>query len=444
MQQIQFYREGIRNYMLLPCEAFVDRDAYGTALLELLSIPGFMQYEIRVLDEKLVLYYKLKYRTSLKQVLGDVKLTLDMMNGMLASIVEVLNQTEDYLLNPEFIMWRSDTTFVEVNSGKLLFAYYPAECDWQKSLKDFLIELIQYVDKKDERVYMHVMEFYNLITNPDCDLDQLKQFVKKRKYGSAIEIADDFVDAEDVQAMINDCNGKKAGDVKNDIKTGEKMAVFTKEKKEGKLYLLTIGILTLANLIVVFLLLLEIWTYQYIWVLAVTFILLLMAFLMRKPFGEEKEIDEIMEEYLIDTSLEVEHLVDKNKISYDDEIEASDETTILFAANQEVVIEDKPQELYLKSMNPKCHRDLIMDKTSMVIGSLNKGCDYLLSEKGISRMHTKLIKKEDGLYALDMNSTNQTYLNEQPLISGKEYLLNEGDVLSLAGVVTFVVVEREC
>jgi len=450
LQQIQFYREGIHNYMLLSSDMVVDRNTYSSTLLELVDVPGFMKYDIRVLDDQSVFYYKLRYRTSLKQVLGDIQLTIEKMERVLGSIVEVLYQTENYLLNPEYVMWRSDTTFVEVNSGRLLFSYYPVKNGEQNSIKDFLIELIQFVDKRDEHVYLYVMEFYNLITNPDCDIYQLIQFVQQGKRDRGISsdreevVYDTFgsdkkplVDGEEQQVVIVDDKFKEENQKKikkEELANGEKI-----EKSSW----LTIGILTVINLIVVFLLLLEIWTYQYIWVLAITFIFLLAAIILRRPLGEEKEMDQIMEEYLTSTASQ-ESLSENKEKTLDYNVEKRyEETTILTLDQQEIVVEDKPQELYLKSMNPKKYSDLIMKKSSMVIGSMKNGCDYILSEKGISRMHTKLIKKEDGLYAFDMNSTNQTYLNEEPLISGKEYLLKEGDILCLAGIVCFVVMERE-
>ncbi len=436
--------------MLLPSDTVVDRNTYATTLLEIVDVPGFMKYDIRVLDDQSVFYYKLRYRTSLKQVLGDIQLTIEKMERVLGSIVEVLYQTENYLLNPEYVMWRSDTTFVEVNSGRLLFSYYPVKNGEQNSIKDFLIELIQFVDKRDEQVYLYVMKFYNLITNPDCDIYQLIQFVQRGEHERGIspdqeEVVYDtlesvqkpFVDGEEQQVVIVD--DKSKGENQTKIKKEE----LTNGEKKEKFSWATIGILTVINLAVVFLLLLEIWTYQYIWVLAITFIFLLAAIMLRRPLGEEKEMDQIMEDYLTSTASQEPLSMSKEKTLDCNAEERYEETTILTVDQQEIVVEDKPQELYLKSMNPKKYSDLIMEKSSMVIGSMKSGCDYVLSEKGISRMHTKLIKKEDGLYAFDMNSTNQTYLNEELLISGKEYMLKEGDVLCLAGIVCFVVMEKE-
>lgn len=417
MQQIQFYREGIHSYMLLPCNAPIKRDSYETTLLELVDLSGLMQYEIRVVDEVSVLYYKLKYRTSLKQVLGDMKFTLEKMHCIIRSIVEVLYQTESYLLNPDYILWRSDTTFVEVNTGKLIFSYYPMYCENHSSIKDFLHELVQFVDKRDEKVYMYLMDFYNLITNPDCELDQLKGFTQRDKI-----VQEGFLEVEQIS-----------------IDTPEVVVSHVKEKDS----FLPVTILTLVNLIVVGLLLFEVWTYQYIWVLVITLVLLMIAFLVRGTGGEEVEMDKIMEEYIVNEKETNQRLYNHVAEDFDSEMDESMETTILSVIPQEVIVEDNPKPLCLKSMNPKRYPDLILEKSSVVIGSMERSCDYPLSEKGISRMHAKIIKKEDGLYVLDMNSTNQTYLNEQPLIGGKEYLLNEGDVLSLAGVITFVVTQKQ-
>ncbi len=406
--------------MLLSCDGVVDRNAYATSLLELVDIPIFMRYDIRVIDDRSVIHYKLKYRTSLKQVLGDVRFTMEKMSNVILSIVEVLCETENYLLNPECVMWRSDTTFIEINSGRLLFSYYPIKDDEHSSLKDFLVELIQYIDKKDEQVYLYIMEFYNLVTNPDCEVFQLAQFTQRRSYENLLQLEDAMVES----VLWNDSSERSV------------------EDKKERYSWVTTGVLTVVNLVVVFLLLFEVWTYQYIWVLAVTFILLLSSILLKRPLNEEKEMDQIMEEYLTDTVSE------KYKSRNDDmnfevqEKERYEETSILTFDQQEIVLEDRPQVLYLKSMNPKKYTDIIMDKSSMVIGCMKSGCDYLVPERGISRMHTKLIKKEDGLYVFDMNSTNQTFLNEQPLTSGTEYRLKEGDVLCLAGVVNFVVVEK--
>ena len=42
------------------------------------------------------------------------------------------------------------------------------------------------------------------------------------------------------------------------------------------------------------------------------------------------------------------------------------------------------------------------------------------------------MKKPDGLYLLDLNSTNGTYLNGEIIESGRDYKLEEGDMVTFA------------
>lgn len=426
MQQIRFEREKMNSYMVMRCAEKLDRNTYGEVILEHAKIPGLMNYEIREMDGEQTLYYRLNYRTSLKQVLGDLKLTSELVEGMISSIVNVVKQTEEYLLDANAILWKSEYIFIEIHSGCLSFAYYPKLQDENNSIKNFLVELIQYVDKNNQQAYLYLMGFYNLVTNPDCTMKQMEQYRMRRMKetemsGSEIGVEEPFVTSLEQEKFISH------------VPKG------TNKKTSPKSWFV-IAILAVVNLVVTCLLLFDIWTYQYIWVLIVTLFLLFVAFLSVHPEKEEENPDKIMEEYLKEYR---EENPQDDRLQNDIEKEGVNmETTVLCLENQQIVVEDIPKELCLKSLSPKEYGDLIIDKNSIVLGSMKGGCSYVVKKSGISRMHAKLVKKEDGLFLLDLNSTNGTYLNDEQIMSGREYLLEEGDVISLANIVTFVVTVR--
>lgn len=445
MQQIQFCREGLHSYMTMLCDQIPCYTSYDVAVLEWMEIPHLMSYEIRVVDEVSYIYYKLRYRTSLKQVLGDIRLGLETVRHIVESIVEVLYQSENYLLNVDYILWRTDTTFIDINSGKLLFCYYPVQGEEYATLKMFLTEIMQYIDKKDEDTYMLMMQFYNVVTNPDCSVDALTKWIQ---YENDRDFEEPVWDVKEVNIESD-----------TEIKTEDMYKEARKKKvdamKDGKKRNSFVGvvILTVVNLVIMLLLLLDIWTYQYVWVLIVTLILLVVSILNANPFGESEEVDKIMEAYMqeegqcpsdpqeLQDALSFPVLDNSMGQAYTEKDLL--ETTVLTVTQEDIVVEDIPRELHLKSLAPKSYPDIFIKKSSLVIGSMKKNCDCVVQEKGISRMHAKILKKEDGLYVLDMNSTNQTFLNEQALVGGKEYLLSEGDVLSIAGIVNYVLVEEE-
>jgi hypothetical protein len=56
---------------------------------------------------------------------------------------------------------------------------------------------------------------------------------------------------------------------------------------------------------------------------------------------------------------------------------------------------------------------------------------HLAIEHGVSRLHAALLPASDGLYIVDMESTNGTWINGNYLVPGERYALNIGDRLEL-------------
>ncbi len=425
MQQIRFEREGMNNYMVISCTEQLDRTSYGEIVLENVQIPGFMNYEIREIDGKQSLYYKLQYRTSLKHVSGNLHITMELMKVMIDSIVRVIQQTEEYLLDLHAILWRDEAVFIDACSGELLFAYCPHMCEESNCLQNFLVEMFQYVEKNNRQAYLYLMEFYNLITNPECTLEQMEKYRIQNEKKIAYDWGNDneqVLDADKEEEIIREDN---EGRVRK--KQIEKAAVVT-------------AIISVVNVIVALLLLLDIWTYQYIWVLILTLFLLFITVLTYHSGNQDEDPDIIMEEYLREYKNGHSEVIHPKDVEAD---EVENTQTTLLCTEATIVIEEGSKELFLKSVNPKENKDIIISKNNIVLGSLERSCDFIIKQKGISRMHAKIIKKEDGIFIMDLNATNGTYLNEEQLDGGKEYQLEEGDVISLAKVVTFVVAERE-
>ena len=68
-----------------------------------------------------------------------------------------------------------------------------------------------------------------------------------------------------------------------------------------------------------------------------------------------------------------------------------------------------------------------------VIGKEKRRVNYCISDNNsISRAHAKIIVRGGSCYAVDMNSTNFTFVNGTKLASGQEQLLNDGDKIKLS------------
>jgi len=67
---------------------------------------------------------------------------------------------------------------------------------------------------------------------------------------------------------------------------------------------------------------------------------------------------------------------------------------------------------------------------------------YNATEKGVSRRHASIIRRDGALHLVDLESPNGTYLNGQKLIPHQSRVLRDGDDIRLGHLVLRVTFER--
>ena len=71
-------------------------------------------------------------------------------------------------------------------------------------------------------------------------------------------------------------------------------------------------------------------------------------------------------------------------------------------------------------------------KTPVVIGSLEGAVDICVPEPGISRLHARLEMAGGEITIEDLNSSNGTYVNDEPVFGKGKVPLKDGDMVRLA------------
>ena len=478
--QTQFVREGMNHYFVIDKVKYRGGD-YEENLFRNQNIPFFMPCEIRQINGQASVYYRLTFRTSLEQALGNISFTPEKLNNIMRSIVGALEVCEDYLLLPDNIMWDTDKVFIDINTGMLKFVYYRTKQDEHHSLREFVMEILQQLDGRNEKGAVRLLQFYNILTEPECSIDKLKKFVDNRPD----EKPDDLYEKEYYEEY-NDKSGDGYHDInswdmenanieqsnemeRNGDKHIRKDTIVIKVIKGMMAAVSIIDIALLAGLIF------NILTYEKTGFLFIGMAVLIILVIAYMHFEPEETPDEIMEQYKKDNDIkrygekisedkqpENTDTMDSygfgqgsdrsdlymHRTEYRDEANAPDingETVLLVDTDKEklqLVKEDSPGRLCLEPMEKGKYESVHIGKNSVVIGSMTGSCNYLLSARGVSRLHAKVVYKDDGMYILDMNSTNGTYLNGELIQAGKEYKLEEGDMISIAAVQFYAVKEE--
>ncbi|MBR6364751.1 MAG: FHA domain-containing protein [Lachnospiraceae bacterium] len=108
----------------------------------------------------------------------------------------------------------------------------------------------------------------------------------------------------------------------------------------------------------------------------------------------------------------------------------------------EIPAEYKTQRLYsaepgknkgcLRSRVPERTPDIRPDHFPYIIGKLEGATDHCPKSALISRLHARLEQRTDGVYIIDLNSTNGTFVNGNRLLPSQEAKLAAGDEVALA------------
>lgn len=420
MQSVKYHKEGLYQYMVLETEKEME-STYSNYLFQHQDVPNFLRYELRTVDDRQRIYYRLQYKNSLQSVKEFLSFRETMVRGIVESIICVLEIAKDYLLDMNHIIWSMECIFIEIETGRLLFCYYPGPLP-KNSLQEFLTEFIQVVGKKNEKNVVMMLQFYNCITEPSCSLESILAFRKDYMYK---DIDGDIVLEEECQQedFLVEEKASNAMD-KNSVKK-ENM------KMKGILFFIIVCDLTIFVLCF-----LNVLPFSFIYggfLLLGLFVAGL--FVYELSDSKEDNPDKIMEAYF-NAQHQESILTQEASVVYG-------ETSVLSQLNDscmEVVVEDEPKELYLLPLKKDEYPSIYIKKDSAVIGCMKESCDYVLQERGISRLHAKIMKTSMGLILLDLNSTNGTFLNGEQMIPGQDYSLEKGDMIAFSQV-EFVVTD---
>ena len=444
--QMQLVKEGIHSYVVFPWEGEWSK-CYDSQLLQYHPVPHFLRYETRSMNDQIRIYYLLQSHSSLQSVMGHLPFTYERVYRMVESIIDALCILEDYLLEPEGIVWDSRAIFIDVETGGLQFCYYPDLRQPKGTLCEFITEWLQYIDKKQDDIVLLVMGFYDVVTEQEVTKEELVAFwdkIKKHK-------------KEDSYPSGKENAPKGSDKIRRKEEKENKLKIWNKQKNcKPRLLFVIAGIVALADLVLVIGWIAGVLSYVYMRYLLVGVVLLVGLVIGLIPDKEKETVDDIMQEYLqrnnerfkmqSDSLQEKPALTGQGRQEMSMDKEAAfriGETTLLSQvegkADKDLVAEHTNKSLHLESLEKDRYPAITLQNGTVVIGSMAEGCTYVLKERGISRLHAKIMEKADGTYLLDLNSTNGTCLNGEPIEAGKDYKIEEGDLVAFAKCEYYVV-----
>lgn len=80
----------------------------------------------------------------------------------------------------------------------------------------------------------------------------------------------------------------------------------------------------------------------------------------------------------------------------------------------------------------KKRRTLPIRKEVYKIGRERSFVDYCLDRPTVSRVHAQVTYHDDNFYITDLDSTNHTYINGNMILTKKEFIIKNGNIIRFA------------
>ena len=471
----EYKRDVSHNYLILREEEKVNTASYQVRMLTGNVIPSILKCRLQGLDGNLLFYYDITSRQSLASFYEQRKFhrkDLHMLFGGFIRVMEVLMNTDQLLLCPEYI-------FLDIEKREVKFCCLP---DYHHPIQEQFRELTEYLlprlDHEDPQAVSMGYGVYRKAMETGFQLEHIKEAIYQnrevtgkndnkdsaQKQGQKppennLDGADNFgekiQEKADVSHLLETDVENKTSKRKKDKKKEE--SDFQKSSNEWTGALLCV--FTAAVLIILLIL-------RYLGYLpgipaeaifgGAIILLALAAFLswtaekkkQKKQMSAEwrkkvkRELDDTYEsssekrrkERNSEDLYEADSVQEKMPEWGDGKYKMPEQTGETENYGETVVLSAGQTEgpASLVSREPGELATIYLDRDLMVIGKMENAADAVISLPTVSRIHAKIRKVDEEYYLSDLNSRNGTSVNGRLLKTGEEYQLQDEDQVEFA------------
>lgn len=422
MLQPEYKRDMQKNYMIFREESGLD---YCMKMLASNHIPGFLNLEIRSIDDKNEYYYDITGKQTLENLFQKVPFGEKQIRAILLEIIVTIMQSEEYLLLEDNFVLSPEYIFMDSEGTRICLLYYSG---YEERVGEQLLRFMEYmmdrVDYKEKGAVYLIYGIYKLCREEGCTYGKILEYLNSVE---CLECDLKSYEAEEQEQLRQE---ELFAEVEEAVESEE-------EKKKYPIWvwgcsllsiLLSLGIIILAvqkGIVIDFI------TKEILWgkmaiVLGLTG--LAESYCLIRLLEEKNKIAYIDRKVEYIKPVE-ERRMDKSPVCHyrkADEEEVEQATVMLAERKERYVLLPEKKEIYIP---------IYIEEFPFFIGSLKTKVDYAINSRNVSRFHAKLEREGEWFYLADLNSTNGTFINGMRMKPNERRSIALGDSISFADVV---------
>ena len=469
----EYRREMNRNYLIIkPEENKTER--YTEKMLLENVISGLLAFHVKRVDGQAQFYYDITSKQPLDRVLGYRNLNGEEIYRLVSDLLYTLKQLERYLLDESRLCLEPGYIYVEPESFQCFLCLIPGyRTDFMEAFRNLTTYLLNHISHRDTKAVVLAFGIFQESRKENFGLDAIEQVIRAGEYqeeGEEEQEEDRKSESRDLEWTRDIIREETAVPKKTEVlNTGHsKKYIYS-----GVLVVLLVGLAAAVWIQKGDLL----YTVQNFWPMLLAAVLLLcgLAFAVsaaaERRGGDDGEGTEEKKKNGKEESWEVRYWEDEDRgLETDTErqgyaaVRRADD--ILGRQRKPETREEFPYQNALMAEYGKCEeereqedefqtvllsegeadkdiRRLIPKKGGeeikiryfpFIIGKNGNLADYCLESPGVSRLHLRIDRTENGFSLTDLNSTNGTKVGERKLEANETCELRVGETIEIAGL----------
>ena len=171
MLDVEIKHDIDKNYLVVQGEQEPD---YMVQMLAGNHVGGFLDLEVRVLNNRQQYYYDITGKENLLQKSGRSKWTQQELVRTISGILDAIGKAREYLLSPEHFVLEPEYIYRDIEKGDIFLCYVWSE---NRNMNQQLTELFAYfmnvVDYQDQLAVDFIYKIYDVSREEQCTLTRL-------------------------------------------------------------------------------------------------------------------------------------------------------------------------------------------------------------------------------------------------------------------------------
>lgn len=411
------------NYLLLQNDENYSNSADSYQMRTFLEnqITGLLPCEIQKVNGEEVFYYDITGCQNIVHLFEKDKFKKQDLEKLFLSVAQTTEVLEEYLLERNKMLFSPTYVYQNMESGNYQFIWFvysqkTFETEF-RSLTEYLLPKIDHEDKAAVAVGYGV---YRISMEEYMDIKGMRQQI--------------FLEHETVQGKKTEQKTYEYEEKSGNEEERQKILdeFYEEESEETTSWRM---ILSIAS-VILFLASLYLFRRNWYVLLAEGIFLLIVALgagiwylgyhRKKKRANTIKKVSKITEDITQDEFYEECH---------EEWSEKEEQKKINSTENMTVILDNRAGSgAYLRCLDDAAEKIYLIEKETLLIGMRREAVDIWLNFPTVSRLHAKIIHREDGDYLVDLNSRNGTLLNGEYLNPEEEYCLENKSMISFAQV----------